>query len=121
MSTILIIDDDDQFRRMLRLTLTSMGHTVSEASDGRQGLKLYAAEPPDIVLTDIVMPEQDGIGTILELRQIEPGVRIVAMSGGGRIGTIDYLRVARQLGVKSVLAKPFTPDAVADAIAFALA
>jgi CheY-like chemotaxis protein len=116
MAKILLIDDDDQLRTMLRLTLIHFGHTVIEACDGRQGLKLFPHANPDLVITDIVMPEQEGLGVLMELREKQPPVKIIAMSGGGRVNAKDYLRIAKQLGAARVLSKPFPNEELITAI-----
>ena len=85
MARILLIDDDDSVRRALRLTLTEFGHTVIEARDGQEGLKLFPQANADLVITDIVMPEKDGIEVLIELRKKQPPVNIIAISGGGRL------------------------------------
>src|SRR4051812_35399567 len=117
MARILLVDDDDLLRNALRLTLGKMGHHVHEARNGNEALRLFAAEPPDLVLTDIIMPEKEGLETILELKRLHPTVKIIAMSGGGRATDIDYLKIARQMGVARTLHKPFSSDAMATAIA----
>lgn len=116
MSRILLVDDDDPFRHMLAITLTKMGHEVMEARDGREGLQLSAAEPPDIVITDLIMPEKEGLETIGTLRRTQPEVKIIAMSGGSRDTGIDYLSVAKRLGAMRTLEKPFLPEELAEAI-----
>ena len=111
MARILLIDDDISVRTILRLTLTHFGHTVTEAVNGREGLKLFVGSgghAHDLVLTDIVMPEQDGLGFLIELRKQRSPVKIIAMSAGGRIGAADYLQNARLLGAQRVLTKPFS-------------
>jgi CheY-like chemotaxis protein len=116
MARILLIDDDDSFREMLRLTLTHFGHTVIEARDGKAGLKLLPQANADLVMTDIVMPEKDGIEVILELKNIRPNLKIIAMSGGARISAATHLLAARQLGAAKILSKPFTNEALIAAI-----
>ena len=116
MARILLIDDDDSFRSMLRLKLTYFGHTVMEAHNGKEGLELLPQANADLVMTDIVMPEKDGIEVILELKQIQPNLKIIAMSGGARISSATHLLVARQLGAAKVLPKPFTNEALIAAI-----
>ena len=106
MPKILIIDDDDDVRTMFRLTLTHFGHTVVEARDGKEGLKLFESHRPDLVITDIVMPEQEGIGLLLELRKRPPMPKIIAVSGGGTRDALEYLRMAKLLGANHVLTKP---------------
>jgi CheY-like chemotaxis protein len=110
MSRILLIDDDDAVRTMLRLTLTEFGHAVTEARDGVQGLALFSAGEIDLVITDIVMPGKEGIEVINELRLLDPALKIIAISGGGRVGPMDYLRIASFLGAAKVLAKPFSNE-----------
>jgi CheY-like chemotaxis protein len=117
MSRILLIDDDDALRKMLRLTLVELGHSVIEARNGREGLEAHARHPIDVVLTDIIMPEKEGLETIMELRRGQTPARIVAMSGGGRIDAQDCLALARRLGAQSVLEKPFTIEQMEAALA----
>ena len=117
MTRILLVDDDELLRRMLRLTLIKMGHVVIEAVNGNEALRLCQTEPPDIVLTDLIMPEKEGIETIREMRQLHPDVKIIAMSGGGRGNAKDYLVVAKRLGAAHTLNKPFTNEELAGAIA----
>ncbi|MEO5957891.1 MAG: response regulator [Opitutaceae bacterium] len=85
MARILLIDDDDDVRTVLRLTLIHFGHTVIEARNGREGLELFAEARPELVITDIVMPEKEGLEVIIELRAHRPPVKIIAISGGGRV------------------------------------
>src|SRR4051812_37978620 len=107
MSRILLVDDDDQLRQFLQFTLTGMGHQVIEASNGEEALREFELHPFDIVVTDIVMPDKEGLETIAELKRKHPGVPIVAMSGGGENAQpMDYLRMAKMLGATRLLAKP---------------
>lgn len=117
MPRILLVDDDDPFRKMLMLTLTKMGHHVMEARNGKEALKLFAHVAPDLVISDLIMPEKEGLETIGELRRKHPGVKIIAMSGGGRVSATDYLKIARALGADHVLAKPFSNDELKAAVA----
>ncbi len=107
MSAILVIDDDPAVREVVREMLRGEGHEVSTADNGRQALEALAAEVFDLVVTDLIMPEQEGIETIAEIRRRDPDIPIVAMSGGGRLGPGDYLETARFLGADATLAKPF--------------
>jgi DNA-binding response OmpR family regulator len=116
MTRILLVDDDESFRRMLHLTLVRAGYDVVDAGDGNKALKLFRAQPPDLVLTDLIMPDREGLETIMELRSIQPDVKIIAMSGGGRSRPGDYLKVARQMGAARVLAKPFSNQELLDAV-----
>jgi DNA-binding NtrC family response regulator len=121
MAHILLIDDDELFRKMLRATLEQMGHTVTEARDGKEGLALHQLKPADLVITDLIMPEKEGIEMILALHRLQPGLKIIAMSGGGRLPAKDHLHIAKKLGAAWVLAKPFAQEAMAIAIAELLA
>ncbi|HDP99280.1 MAG TPA: response regulator [bacterium] len=107
MKRILIIDDDDQFREMLCAMLEKEGFQVEEAADGDIGIELQRKRPFDLILTDIIMPNKEGIGTIIDLRHDFPDVKIIAISGGGRIVPNNYLDVAEKLGAHRTLSKPF--------------
>jgi CheY-like chemotaxis protein len=121
MARILLIDDDHALRTMLRITLTHFGHTVIEARHGREGLALFPGSRADLVITDIVMPEVEGLEVLMTLRTLTPPVKIIAISGGGRVSAGDYLRIAAQLGATKVLAKPFSNEALIAAIEEVLA
>lgn len=108
MSLILVIDDDDVIRLLLHRVLEREGHSVASAADGERGLAAYHALKPDLVITDIIMPEKEGIWTIRQIRQDSTAARILAMSGGGSIIKDDVLDIARQLGADGTIAKPFT-------------
>lgn len=116
MSRILLVDDDDLFRKMLRLTLVNLGYEVLEARDGKEAMSLFTKESPDAVITDLIMPRKEGLETIGELTRKHPGVKIIAMSGGGRANATDYLRFAKAMGASRVLAKPFSNQALASAL-----
>ncbi len=106
MPNILLIEDDTQVREMLKITLQDAGHNVQTAPDGKQGIALYRTDPPDILITDLVMPGQEGIETIEQIRQTDHETRIIAISGGGTVPPRVYLDIARQLGADRVFAKP---------------
>jgi CheY-like chemotaxis protein len=110
MSRVLLIDDDDQFRSMLRQVLGREGHEVVEARNGKEGIALYRATPADLVISDILMPEQEGLQTIRELRAEFPAVKIIAVSGGGVHGTMNFLKAAKLFGAQRTLWKPFDLD-----------
>jgi CheY-like chemotaxis protein len=107
MSRILIIDDELPLRRVLRRILERAGHTVLDAPDGRKGLALWRQEPTEVVVTDIFMPEKDGIEVILEMKNSATKPKIIAMSGGGQRGMLDWNSSALALGADRVLEKPF--------------
>jgi DNA-binding response OmpR family regulator len=106
----LVVDDDDSVRVLLRQTLTRAGHEVSEARDGNEALRVFRATPAHLVITDILMPEKDGIETIREFRRNNPLVKIIAISGGGRIDPKMCLLMAKMVGADRVLPKPFEPQ-----------
>lgn len=116
MAKILLVDDDLQIRDMLKLTLKRDGHEVTEATNGVQAVLKYVPGEIDLVITDIVMPEKEGIETIMELRSMDPGVKIIAISGGGRINPDDYLKWAHRFGVRYTFAKPVDRMELRDAI-----
>ncbi len=110
MACILVVDDDPGIREVLSEALTFHGHEVVVATDGAQGLRVAASTPPDLVITDIVMPEKEGLETIMELRRTWPELKIIAISGGGVAGPQGYLLPAEKLGADRSLAKPFRID-----------
>lgn len=109
MARILIIEDESQLRHMVEQLLTRAGHEVLSASDGRSGMDLYHEQLPDLVITDILMPEVDGLEIIRSLRREFPQLKIIAMSGGGETGKLQYLPEAREFGADIALSKPFDP------------
>jgi len=117
MARILLIEDDNEVRTMLRLTLIHFGHTVIEARNGREGLELFKRANADLVITDIVMPEKEGLEVLIKLRAKQvPLVKIIAISGGGRQKAAEYLRLATLMGAARVLAKPFSNEVLIAAI-----
>ena len=108
MPTILIIDDDIDLRRMLARLLARENYLTLEASNGLEALSLLDHNIPDLIITDIIMPDQDGIGTINTLRKKYPEIKIIAISGGGRMLSEDYLKIAKMLGAHHVMPKPFS-------------
>jgi DNA-binding response OmpR family regulator len=110
MARILLADDDDSFRKMLGLSLTKLGHDVAEVRNGKEAISVINKEPPDLLITDLVMPEKEGLETIDEVKRKHPSLKIIAMSGGGRVNATDYLNIARAMGADLVLAKPFSID-----------
>jgi DNA-binding response OmpR family regulator len=107
---VLVIDDDHLVRYTLSKILQRSGYDVVTASDGMRGMLLLREERPDVVITDIIMPEQEGIDTIIQIRRERPGIKIIAISGGGRIRNIDFLTMAHSLGADDVIRKPFEAD-----------
>ena len=118
---ILVIEDDDQTRHMLAEMMRRAGYEVLEAPDGRVGVELFRTERVDLVITDILMPEKDGLETIRDMKRESPDVRIIAISGGGRTGLLDFLPVARRLGANRTFAKPTDRRELLSAVAEELA
>lgn len=107
---ILVIDDDVIVRETIIQILEDRGYQVVSAEDGKRGIASFRSEKPDLVITDIIMPEKEGIQTITEIRRERPDAKVIAISGGGRIGNTDFLKIAQKLGASDVIAKPFDPD-----------
>jgi CheY-like chemotaxis protein len=116
MARILIIDDDFAVRLSVQLALEREGHQVACASDGEQGLKAFASNPPDLVVTDLIMPNKEGIETIMQIRARDPKTPILAISGGGRLNNGDFLKMAVKVGANAILSKPFERQDLTDAV-----
>jgi DNA-binding response OmpR family regulator len=116
MARILIIDDDHMVRETLRVILTAAGYEVALANDGKEGLNAFARFQPHLIITDILMPEKEGMETIQDLRQQAPDLPIIAISGGGRVGNMSFLKVAQHFGASRTFAKPFEPDDILSAV-----
>jgi DNA-binding NtrC family response regulator len=110
MAKILVIDDDAIVRITIVQLLEEAGHQVLWAVDGLQGMAVFRSGHPDLVITDMIMPEQEGIQTIAEILKAEPNAKIIAVSGGGRIGNTDFLKMAKVRGAMAVIPKPFDMD-----------
>lgn len=113
---VLLIDDEAMVRKIVRKMLEKGGHDVVDVENGRAGLELLEKSPFDLILTDIIMPEVEGIEVLTTITKRFPSSRVLAMSGGGRTGNIDFLQVAGNLGASATLQKPFTYDALLNAI-----
>ncbi len=114
--SILIVDDEPGIRELLSMILESAGHSVVVAEDGMEAPKVMAAREINVVITDLLMPERDGLEFITEIRSKHPNVKIVAMSGGGHIARDSYLRIAKNFGAHYLLEKPFSQAGVLSAI-----
>lgn len=112
---VLIIDDEVQFRTMLREFLKSSGYEVAEAANGKEGVKLFFEKPADMVISDIIMPEKEGIETVMEIKRQFPNAKVIVVSGGGWYGTDLDFDMAEKLGALT-LKKPFELQALSDAI-----
>jgi CheY-like chemotaxis protein len=121
MASVLVVDDEPEIRTVLRRVLERAGHAVTEAENGRKAVRALSEAPIDLVITDIVMPEQEGMETILQIRRLRPDIKIIAMSGGGRRVSMDFLPLAVRLGADRIFEKPFKPAHVAAAVSELLA
>jgi CheY-like chemotaxis protein len=110
MTRILLVEDEERVRALLKGVLDSNGYEVQEASSGKEALQSYALSPPDLILTDLVMPDMEGIELITKIRKSDPNLKIIAMSGS------NYLYIAERLGVDGILAKPFSNKALLNAV-----
>jgi CheY-like chemotaxis protein len=118
--TILLIEDELLLQRLLTRYLEEMGHAVLVAANGREALRLFKMAPPDLVITDIMLPEMSGIEVILMLRARAPDLPIVAMSGGDYSGSLDLLGTAQLVGRVTLLPKPFLGADLSAAISSAM-
>lgn len=121
MSRILLIDDDEDFRGYVQQLLTRAGYDVLQATDGREGLKVFAKESVDLVITDIIMPEMEGLELIITMLKEHPGTKVIAMSGGARIRAGTCLDLAAKLGAQHTLEKPIESSALLLAVQETLA
>ena len=116
MVRVLVVEDDEQVRTMLRMTLEQAGYEIEEAADGVAAGLAQRRRPVDLVITDIVMPEQDGLATIIDLRKNYPVTKIIAISGGGSTSPGCYLEPAKALGADLTFPKPITRERLLGAV-----
>ena len=107
MATILIVDDNSDIRTFLRRILSTTGHRIVDARNGKEAVALLQHDPADLVISDIFMPEADGLELMKDLRNLRPGLKVIAISGGGDYGDMDILRAAKMVGAFRVFTKPF--------------
>lgn len=117
MSKVLIIDNDPMVCETLKLAAESAGHTVALAQNGHEGIAAFQRFQPDVVVTDILMPEKEGMETIVDLRRLSADVPILAISGAAPTGNISFLKIAQKLGANRSLSKPFAMEDFVAAIA----
>ena len=117
MASILVVDDERPLRIAMRRVLETKGHRVIEAQDGKEALRLCEQEKPDLVVTDVQMPEFDGLELVLALHKLRPNIPLVVMSGVPIRGSLDQLKAAKSLGAALVLQKPFTASQFMSAVA----
>lgn len=116
MAVALVIDDDPQVRTLPAMMLKRAGYDVAEAGDGTEGINLCSSLEPDVIVTDIFMPRQDGIDVLREVRAQPWQPRVVAISGGSPRMQMDFLKIAQKLGADAVVHKPFTPSQLLQAV-----
>ena len=116
MTKILVLDDEPAILIMIKKMLEKAGYEVSVASNGKEGMRLFEMEKPDLLVTDIIMPEKEGLETIFELRKKHPELKIIAISGGGRISPDGYLPGAKLLGANIVFQKPLVQKDLLNAV-----
>ena len=117
MPSILVVDDEDQVRQLIRQSLEQSGYHVTEARHGKEALQQYRLAPADLVIMDILMPDQDGLETTATLLREFPNVKVIAITGGSdMIGILNFLDVAKMLGSHSILLKPFEMKTLLDPI-----
>lgn len=120
MASVLVVDDEPLIRETLRQILEHAGHEVTDVGNGKEALSALSGRTFDLVITDILMPEKEGIETIIEIKSQMPNLAIIAISGGDRAGAMDVLGIARRLGANQVLAKPFRGEQILNAVEAAL-
>lgn len=108
MSGILIVEDEKEIREMLKISLKRHKYTVLEAVDGKDAILHFKPSMTDLVITDLIMPDEDGLKVIMKLRELKPSIKIIAISGGGKVGPGSYLNLAKALGADAVFSKPFS-------------
>lgn len=116
MFRILVIDDEKDILLMVKKMMERSGYEVDIALNGEQGLRLFKQHDFDLIITDIIMPDKEGIELIMELKKIHSGTRIVAMSGGGRLSAEGYLDMAKRLGADRIFQKPFSQSEMVKAV-----
>jgi len=108
MPGILLVEDDSDLREMLKVSLLRQNFSVLEASNGKEAIAHFKPSITDLVVTDLLMPEEDGIKVIIKIRELKPSIKIIAISGGGKVGPGNYLKLAKALGADAVYSKPFS-------------
>jgi DNA-binding response OmpR family regulator len=108
MPGILIVEDNRELREMLKESLTRKRFTVQEAENGKDAIIHFKPGVTDLVVTDLIMPEEDGLKVIMTLREIKPSIKVIAISGGGKAGPASYLNMAKALGADAIYYKPFS-------------
>jgi CheY-like chemotaxis protein len=108
MAGVLIVEDDKELREMLKVSLLRRNFTVLEAENGKDAIAHFKPLITDLVVTDLIMPEEDGLKVVIKLRELKPSIKIIAISGGGKVGPGSYLNLAKALGADAIYSKPFS-------------
>jgi CheY-like chemotaxis protein len=108
MPGVLIVEDDKELREMLKMSLLRRSFTVFEAENGKDAITHFKPGITDLVVTDLIMPEEDGLKVVIKLRELKPSIKIIAISGGGKVGPGSYLNLAKALGADAIYSKPFS-------------
>jgi DNA-binding response OmpR family regulator len=108
MPGILLVEDEKELREMLKISLVRRKFTVFEADNGKEAIIHFKPSMIDLVVTDLIMPDEDGLKVIIKLREIKPSIKIIAISGGGKAGPGSYLHLAKALGADAIYSKPFS-------------
>ena len=108
MPGVLIVEDDKELREMLKISLLRRNFTVLEAENGKEAITHFKPSLTDLVVTDLIMPEEDGLKVVIKLRELKPSIKIIAISGGGKVGPGSYLNLAKALGADAIYSKPFS-------------
>ena len=116
MAKIIVIDDEPYILLLLKKMLEKEGHQVDMATNGVEGIDLYHKNGADLIITDIVMPEKEGLETIINLKSENPSLKVIAISGGGRVDSREYLHSAQLLGAERIFQKPFKKDEIVKAV-----
>jgi CheY-like chemotaxis protein len=108
MAGILIVEDDKDLREMLKASLSKLKYTILEASNGNEAILRFKPLITDLVITDLIMPDEDGLKVIMKIKEIKPSIKVIAISGGGKAGPGNYLNLAKVLGADEIFPKPFS-------------
>jgi CheY-like chemotaxis protein len=116
MPGILIVEDNQELREILKESLNRKRFTVQEAENGKDAIIHFKPGVTDLVITDLIMPEEDGLKVIMKLREIKPSIKVIAISGGGKAGPASYLNLAKALGADAIYSKPFSVNEMIEKI-----
>lgn len=116
MAGVLIVEDDNELREMIGISLMRRKFTVMEAANGKEAIMHFKPSITDLVVTDLIMPDEDGLKVIMKLREIKPTLKVIAISGGGKAGPGSYLNLAKALGADAIYSKPFSVNDLSDRI-----